>query len=268
MRTAIHLLVLVALWPLNFARAQEPRPLKQAHAHNDYHHERPLLDALEHGFCSVEADIYLVDGALLVGHDREDLKPDRTLKALYLEPLRQRVTNNGGHVYPDGPLFTLLIDIKSEDEPTYRELARQLAGYAEMLTSVTDGKVAPRAVTVVISGNRAVNAITADPTRYAGLDGRWGDLDSDQPAHLMPMISENWGSHFHWRGSGEMPEAERAKLRGAVHRAHQAGRVVRFWATPENESLWRELVAAQVDLINTDQLARLQKFLTENPSPR
>ena len=26
---------------------------------------RPLLDALEHGFCSVEADVHLVDGALL-----------------------------------------------------------------------------------------------------------------------------------------------------------------------------------------------------------
>jgi hypothetical protein len=29
--------------------------LTRAHAHNDYHHPRPLLDALDHGFCSVEA---------------------------------------------------------------------------------------------------------------------------------------------------------------------------------------------------------------------
>src|SRR5262245_58578952 len=37
-------------------------PLRQAHAHNDYEHPRPLFDALDQGFCSVEADIYLVDG--------------------------------------------------------------------------------------------------------------------------------------------------------------------------------------------------------------
>ena len=37
-------------------------PLAQAHAHNDYEHDRPLLDALEHGFTSVEADVWLVDG--------------------------------------------------------------------------------------------------------------------------------------------------------------------------------------------------------------
>src|SRR4030095_12119754 len=44
-------------------------PLLRAHAHNDYEHTRPLLDALEQGFCSVEADIYLIDGELRVAHD-------------------------------------------------------------------------------------------------------------------------------------------------------------------------------------------------------
>src|SRR6266571_3355435 len=43
----------------------DPMPLIHAHAHNDYEHARPLFDALDRGFCSVEADIYLVDGQLL-----------------------------------------------------------------------------------------------------------------------------------------------------------------------------------------------------------
>ena len=33
----------------------------------------PLFDALEQGFCSVEADIHLVDGKLLVAHDLKDV---------------------------------------------------------------------------------------------------------------------------------------------------------------------------------------------------
>ena len=32
-------------------------PLARAHAHNDYEHPRPLRDALDHGFTSVEADV-------------------------------------------------------------------------------------------------------------------------------------------------------------------------------------------------------------------
>src|SRR5437773_8402832 len=85
--------------------AAQPTPLIHAHAHNDYLHARPLLDALDHGFCSVEADIYLVEGQLLVAHDRDKVKPDRTLQSLYLDPLRERVRKNGGRVYPNGPEF-------------------------------------------------------------------------------------------------------------------------------------------------------------------
>src|SRR5438132_815946 len=87
-------------------------PLRQAHAHNDYEHKRPLQDALDHGFCSVEADVFLVDGAMLVGHDQKDLRPERTLEKLYLTPLRERVRANSGRVYRNGPTVYLLIDVK------------------------------------------------------------------------------------------------------------------------------------------------------------
>src|SRR4051812_6754640 len=89
-------------------------PLANAHAHNDYLHSRPLFDALDNGFTSVEADIYLVDGNLLVGHNRDALKPERTLESLYLAPLAERVHQNGGHVYPNTTRFFLLIDIKDD----------------------------------------------------------------------------------------------------------------------------------------------------------
>ena len=49
--------------------APDVSPLPQAHAHNDYEHDRPLRDALDPGFTSVEADVWLVDGKLLVAHD-------------------------------------------------------------------------------------------------------------------------------------------------------------------------------------------------------
>ena len=82
------------------------QPLAQAHAHNDYEHDRPLFDALEHGFTSVEADVWLVDGELLVAHDREDVQPGVTLESLYLDPLQDLVRGQGHSVYPkwDGSL--------------------------------------------------------------------------------------------------------------------------------------------------------------------
>src|SRR6201986_2422729 len=93
-------------------------PLRHAHAHNDYEHPRPLFDALDNGFCSVEADIFLTPDGLLVGHTQKDLKPGRTLEALYLEPLRELVKANGGRVYPGGPTIFLLIDVKTNAKET------------------------------------------------------------------------------------------------------------------------------------------------------
>lgn len=69
-------------------------PLLRAHSHNDYEHEHPLADALAHGFWSVEADIWLRDGALLVAHDFSDLSTNRTLQKLYLDPLRVFLKTN------------------------------------------------------------------------------------------------------------------------------------------------------------------------------
>jgi len=250
-------------------RASEMLPLIRAHAHNDYHHTRPLLDALDHGFCSVEADIFLVDGQLLVGHVPTELKPKRTLQALYLDPLRRRVQDNGGRVYRNGPQFTLLIDVKTDAGRTYPVLAEVLVGYADMLTSVRNGVVEERAVTVIISGNRAEQVVADAPLRYVGIDGRLVDLDTQRPSHLVPLISDNWRNHFRWRGQGPMPEQERQKLRGIVEKAHEKGRRVRFWATPDDPAVWRELADAGVDLLNADDLAGLERFLrAQHPKER
>ena len=238
-------------------------PLIHAHAHNDYEHKRPLFDALEHGFCSVEADVYLQKGQLLVGHEPRDLRPERTLESLYLDPLRDRVRANNGRVYRDGPTVYLLIDVKTEAKATYRALHQALARYADILSVFDNGKFEQKAVTAVISGNRAPEMLAAQSVRYAGIDGRLTDLDSEVPAHQMPWISDRWTAHFRWQGEGAMPADERAKLRQLAQKAHQHGRLLRLWATLELPAVWRELRSAGVDLINTDKLAELQCFLLE-----
>jgi len=244
-------------------------PLERAHAHNDYEHEHPLYDALDHGFTSVETDVHLVDGELLVAHDTEDLQEDVTLQSLYLDPLRERVSQNGGRVYPDGPQFTLLIDVKTGAEGTYAALRQVLAEYEDILTTFGPDGQKDGAIVVIISGNRARDDMASDPVRYAAYDGRLEDLDSDAPAAFIPLISDKWTSNFMWMGTGDMPESERQKLQEIVETAHAQGQRVRFWNTPDKrtqarEAVWRELVSAGVDLINTDDLEGLQQFLLEN----
>ncbi len=252
-------LVLDALCAACIAASVEPLP--QAHSHNDYEHPRPLLDALDRGFCSVEADIWLVDGALLVAHDREKVDPARTLEKLYLDPLLTRVRHNNGRVYSNGPPFMLLIDFKSDAESTYSELRAMLTRYREMLTAFTTNETRLGAVTIVISGNRPTATVASEALRYVGIDGRLPDLESKLSRHLIPLISDNWTRHFQWRGEGDLPEPERTRLNSIVERAHSQGRKVRFWATPDRKEAWHELRRAGVDLINTDDLDGLKHFL-------
>ncbi|MEU9225250.1 phosphatidylinositol-specific phospholipase C/glycerophosphodiester phosphodiesterase family protein [Streptomyces massasporeus] len=249
-------------------RTPGPRPLWRAHAHNDYEHPRPLLDALDHRFGSVEADIYLVDGQLLVAHDPEDLDPARTLESLYLDPLAARVRAHHGSVYRGyrGSL-QLLIDIKTEGSSTYLELDRHLRRHRRLFTTYARGRVHRGPVTAVISGDRAARApMEAQTVRRAFYDGRLADLGGQAPASFIPLISDNWTLNFTWQGVGAFPDAERRKLRGLVKAAHHRGQKVRFWATPDlagpaRDALWGELLAAGVDHLNTDDLAGLEAFL-------
>lgn len=240
-------------------------PVPGAHSHNDYEHARPLLDALDQGFCSVEADIYLVDGRLLVAHDRSKVRPERTLEALYLDPLQARVRANGGRVFAGGPDFYLLIDFKTEAESTWQALQAVLERYAGMLTTFSTDRVQTNAVTVVMSGNSPRAAVANLPLRRAAIDGRKGDLEGSASARLVPWVSENWRELFHWRGEGEFTAAERTKLRNFVAQAHSQGRRIRFWGGPDVESIWREQKEAGVDFINTDRLADLRRFLLAAP---
>jgi predicted amidohydrolase/glycerophosphoryl diester phosphodiesterase len=249
-------------------QARPVKPLPRAHAHNDYEHPRPLLDALDHGFCSVEADIWLTPDGLLVGHDRKDLKPERTLQKLYLDPLRERIKANSGRVYRNGPPFFLLIDVKTAADETYAALDKVLADYADILTTTADRKTEQKAVTAILSGNRAIDTVARQHVCYVGIDGRPENLDSNEPTHLVPWISANWNLLFTWKGDGPMPAAEKEKLAELVGKAHGQGRQVRFWATPEKEAVWTELTAAGVDYINTDKLAELRAFLVKQQTPR
>ncbi|MGG1572491.1 phosphatidylinositol-specific phospholipase C/glycerophosphodiester phosphodiesterase family protein [Fictibacillus sp. NRS-1165] len=249
-------------------------PLAKAHAHNDYEHERPLYDALGHGFTSVEADVWLKDGKLLVAHDEVDVKPERTLKSLYLEPLKRKVTQNQGSVYKGSDQdFLLWIDIKSEDVATYKKIHQQLADYQKMLTKFSKVGVNESAVTIIISGNRPRDLMENQAVRYAAYDGRMSDLGTPASNEFMPVISDNWTKHFTWQGEGEMPSEERDKLNRIVKTAHNNGQMVRFWATPDldlpnRKAVWDELMKADVDLINTDDLPELQKYILENdPNP-
>jgi hypothetical protein len=261
MRAARLFFGLVVLLAAN-AGSAEVLPLRHAHAHNDYRHSRPLFEALDNGFCSIEVDVHLIDGKLLVAHSRDEAQPDRTLEKLYLEPLRDRIRSNHGRVYPNGPPIFLFIDFKGPANETWRVLSPLLEQFSEMLTAFTPDGVKTNAVTVILTGNSPRAALQQAKVRLAACDGKIADLSPQISPRLFPVISDNWKTLFQWNGDGPMPGAEREKLRNLVAQAHGSGCRLRLWGAPDTLAVWQELLVAKVDLINTDKLAALARFLT------
>jgi len=259
-----RILGLLAILLASQVMAQTSIPLP-AHSHNDFDRPRPLFSALQLRFASVEADVFLVDGELRVGHDQDELIPGRTLGNLYLEPLRLIVMRGAGQVYPETttPLI-LLVDIKSEAEPTYRQLERALAPYERFLTRFTPDSTEPGAVTVIVSGNRPRDLMENQAERYMGYEGRLTDLSGGQiNSNFMPLVSNDWNEIFSWRGAGEMPEEERERLSTLIQLARDNGVKLRFWNTPDIPPVWQVLDDAGIHLINADRIDALSEFLLQ-----
>lgn len=270
MRFTALLATLIAAVPALAQRGAEYRaePSETAgyhiysHAHNDYEHERPLLDALDNRFHSVEADFWLVDGELLVAHDQGDYKG--SLKDLYLDPLQKRVDDMGS-VHGDGLTFYLWLDIKDGRGEVVSVLRELLDSYS-MLTVFDDGN-APEwnPVVAILTGDHGVKTAYVDShnPRRACRDSNHFSPDDPGADNRWRWYALNWGSHFSWRGRGELPDGEREKLLGMIEAIHAKGRKVRFYATPDLPTYWQLALQTGVDLINTDRLEVLNQFLEE-----
>ncbi|MBD2703578.1 histidinol-phosphatase [Spirosoma sp. BT702] len=237
-------------------------PLPNAHAHNDYEQSRPLWDALDNGFTSIEADVYLLNDTLYVAHERPTIRTSaQTLENLYLKPLAERIRQQNGNVLAgyNGP-FYLMIDAKTQADSTYQALTKLLLRYRTQLQIGSSSKNSGP-VTVVLSGNRPVTTVAKAKDKLITLDGRPADLGKKYSLAVMPIISDAYQNQLSWRGKGEMPATELQKLRQLVERVHQEGKKLRLWASPEDPVVWAKLREAGVDFISTDQQELVRDFL-------
>ena len=243
--------------------AQDPLILR-GHAHNDYQHKRPLFDALENGFFSVEADIFLRDGDLPVAHTAFSIKKNKTLKSLYLDPLRKRVQEHNGRVYTNGPMeFVLMIDMKEGGEKIMKVLRSQLEEYKDILTVYEHGVKKPGAVRIVLSGSQEVKLYKNDDPRYVSGDGNLVKISTDVDSSLEPRVSADYHDIFTWDGRTGIPAGEAKLMVDLMDNAHKYGRQARMFHAPEREDVWKAMLDAGQDWISVDHLARFRKFYLE-----
>lgn len=155
------------------------RPV-QCHSHNDYWHRNPLYDALSAGCVGVEADVWLFEDDLFVGHSTNELTRDRTFRSLYVDPLVTLLDQPAAEVSgkemkcPLRGLFeqdqcqtlVLLVDYKNDGHTIHPVVRDQLGPLREKgyLTYFDGNRVVPGPVTVVGTGHAPLDLLTVNVT--------------------------------------------------------------------------------------------------------
>ena len=241
-----HLLLALALTCCGVAAAQPPVLI---HSHNDYAQRVPFYQAYAQQVSSIEADVFLHDGQLLVGHDVEDLRADMTFEALYVEPIVTLFARNGGRAFRDSDqTLQLMVELKSETDPTLRAVAALLGRWPE----VFDPEVNPAAVRVAVTGRvPAPEAFDRYP-RFLGFDGAWDADYTPEQLERIALISTNFRDFSQWNGKGTIIPDEKERLEQVIDRAHEQGKPVRFWNAPEGTTVYYTFYDMGIDYINTD----------------
>ena len=288
-------------WPTNFSRDITPIP---CHSHNDYWRKVPLYDALAAGCTGVEADVWLDNKDLLVGHDSKSLTTARTLKSLYIDPLLTILNNQNvasilgnstanNSSSPNGIFDTnpstsvvLLIDIKTDEEITFPAVLEALnplfqANY--LTTWSPSAGLIERPITVVATGNTKFASIQSPRNlnpRTIFFDAPLSSLASDPDSVKYDTTNSHYASVSFAQEIGslfmtQMSAEQVMKVQTQVKAATDRGLKARYWDTPAwpiraRGNIWNTLVMEGVGMLNVDDLEGASKgswAVNGNPWP-
>ena len=202
------LLLVCCLLPLS-AAAQFPVIL---HSHNDYVRTVPFWEAYSQHCASIEADVFLQDGEILVAHNREDLKADFSLRKVYIEPIVSLFRGNGGHMWENSSdRLILMVDLKAADA---------MPGLVTILEEYPDVFGSPEGVQVVVSGDVIKPEEFDQYPSFIYFDGRFTDNYTPEQLSRVGMISADFRDFAHDLMSQDTADhvpVGGTRLRGETH---------------------------------------------------
>ncbi|KAM0435063.1 hypothetical protein ACHAPT_003152 [Fusarium lateritium] len=244
------------------------------HSHNDYWRQSPFYSAIKAGCIGVEADVWVVQGELYVGHNLGALSTDRTLTSMYIQPLVELLQTKNSVQDPSLPFrgvydrdpsqtLVLLVDLKADPNSSWPLLLERLEPLRQRgwLSHVNNGAFISRPITVVGTGDTEVRLVNDEtPSRDVFMDAPLNELEEGEYNSLNSYYtSVSFEKTIGSVGRGGLQPAQLAKLRSQISQAHSRGLKVRYWGMPYwpirvRNQLWDILVDEGVDVLNADDL--------------
>ncbi|KAL4902393.1 hypothetical protein BDW74DRAFT_63395 [Aspergillus multicolor] len=271
-------------YPTDFTRGILPIPV---HSHNDYWRDVPFYTALSLGCISVEADVWLYNGTLHVGHDESSLTDERTFESLYINPIldvleRQNPkskfltgpTNNGVFDASTGQTLYLWVDSKTSGPETFEAVIAALEPLRQKgyLTTVKNNETLIEGpVTVIGTGNTPYDMVGPVADRDYFYDGPLASLN--ETGHgitslISPIASTNFGAavgDLTLSADSVLSDEQLETLRSQISVAKELGIKARYWGAPSwpirsRNLLWATLINEGIGLLNADDLAAAAEY--------
>ncbi|KAK2765028.1 Altered inheritance of mitochondria protein 6 [Arachnomyces sp. PD_36] len=264
-------------WREDFSRDIIP---VSCHSHNDYWRRVPLYDSLAAGCTGVEADVWLKDHELYVAHDIDSIRPHRTFKSLYIDPITSilthqntpnKLTNGTGYrgAFDTSPNTTLslLIDLKEDGTSAWPVVQEQLQPLREngWLTHFNGASVVQRPVTVVVTGDASFDLVKQNTT--------YRDIFFDAP---LDKLNDDYNSHNSYYASmsfkdigqiwfNRLSSKQVAIIREHIKMASSRGLKSRYWDIPSwpvslRMNIWRILQENDIGMLNVDDLITASRW--------
>jgi len=275
-------------YPTDLTRGIAP---KAFHSHNDYWRDIPFYSALSYGSISTEADCWLINGTLHVGHEISALTTARTFESLYIGPILDTIkrqnpttqfvssseTRNGVFDTNGDQTLYLWVDVKTDGLTTWPAILSALAPLKDAgYLTTTDGKtITPGPVTVIGTGNTPMSYfLPTDPAtpenpRFTFFDAQLSTLNSTTSQNITslitPIASTNFAAQFGEVVAESLNSTQLALLRSQVGYAASKGIGSRYWDQPgwpigTRNAIWRTLIDEGVALLNADDLEGCAEF--------
>ena len=250
------LIIMASLALAVFASAQRPIAY---HSHNDYDRTVPFYEAYSQHCTSIEADVFLQDGEILVAHNRKDVKAERSLRSMYIEPIVRIFRENGGKMWKGSDdILQLMVDLKTGES---------LPGVVALAEEFPDVFCTENGVRIVITGARPEPEDFDKWPSWLWFDGDFKDgkipYTPDQLKRIALISTDFRDFARHWNGKGRMVKNEMAAVTGAIEAAHAVGKPIRFWDAPEGTTAYFTLHRLGVDYFNTDHPAKCALFFDD-----
>lgn len=231
----------------------------------------------------MEADVWLFNSTLYIGHEESALTPDRTFDSLYIQPILSVLrrenptsrfvaspTRNGVFDTNSGQTLFLFVDVKTDGPTTWPHVvtALQPLRAANYLTTYNGSAITPGPVTVIGTGNTPLNQVQPVTERDYFFDANLALLATSQTSitrFVSPVASTQFSAVIGQINGATFNDTQLDTVRAQVDEANRRGILARYWDTPAwpvstRNAVWTTLVEQGVGLLNADDVVEAAGF--------